>query len=137
MENAVNLIILNDEGKILLIKRSSAELIEPDAWSIPGGRVEENENYETALSREIEEELGVAIADFAYFKSYFVNSPRAVRVVYFYGTIASNNIILNHESSSFFWFDTTEISDLHLAFNQKQVLVDFLEFKKTEKNIKQ
>lgn len=125
IENAVNLIISNDKEQILLIRRSDTEAVAPGTWSIPGGRVEENESNDIALQREIQEELRVTIASCSYFKTYFVKN---VRAVYFYGRIDPGNIILNHEASSFFWFDKNNILDLDLAFNQKEVLSDFLEF---------
>lgn len=51
--------ILNDAGELLLIQR----LREPEAgaWGLPGGKIDFGETAETAVVREIEEELGVKI----------------------------------------------------------------------------
>lgn len=51
--------ITNDAGELLLIQR----LREPEAgaWGLPGGKIDFGEKVETAIVREIEEELGVII----------------------------------------------------------------------------
>jgi len=54
--------ILRD-GKLLLVQR----LTEPEAgcWGLPGGKVDPFEPLAQAARREIEEELGILIADAA------------------------------------------------------------------------
>lgn len=49
--------ILHREGRVLLVKRG----IEPGMglWSLPGGFIEEDENVEQAVIREVEEETGL------------------------------------------------------------------------------
>ncbi|HYC03071.1 MAG TPA: NUDIX domain-containing protein [Azospirillaceae bacterium] len=51
--------ILDDEGRLLLVKRRRAP--EAGCWGLPGGKVEFLEPLETAVVREIEEELGIRI----------------------------------------------------------------------------
>lgn len=52
------------EGKILLILRDNIPTIPfPDFWNLPGGGVEEGEDFDTALRRELVEEIGVIPAD--------------------------------------------------------------------------
>lgn len=124
--NAVNLIILNNENKIFLMKRSSTEDVEPNKWCIPGGTVEKFESYEEALNREVKEEVGSEIITYKYFKSYYVDIIQPVRVAYFIGKINEEKIKLNEEEASDFgWFFKDEIKNLEVAFNQKEVLDDF------------
>ena len=51
------------------------------------------------------------------------------RAIYFYGEI-NGDIKLNPELSQFEWFDIDDpkIFDLNFAFNQKEVLKDFVDF---------
>ncbi|HSX09141.1 MAG TPA: NUDIX domain-containing protein [Candidatus Saccharimonadales bacterium] len=53
--------IIDDTGKILITKRGKKAKNERGKWEIPGGGVEFNETFETALKREIKEELDVEI----------------------------------------------------------------------------
>ncbi len=58
---SVGAIIFNDEGKILLCKRSQNAKNERGCWEAPGGAVEFGETLEHAIVREIKEELGVEL----------------------------------------------------------------------------
>jgi 8-oxo-dGTP pyrophosphatase MutT (NUDIX family) len=56
----VSAVIISQDGKILLGKVRKGGVY-PDCWHIPGGGVDEGEDKETALVREIKEELGLDI----------------------------------------------------------------------------
>ena len=51
--------ILNEAGEILLIRRLRPP--EPGHWGLPGGKIDFGEPAETAVKREIAEELGIEI----------------------------------------------------------------------------
>ncbi|MFP4045840.1 MAG: NUDIX domain-containing protein [Candidatus Aenigmatarchaeota archaeon] len=51
----------NGEYKHLIEVRSEKEDYEPGAWSVPGGEVEENEDPDDAVLREVEEELNISL----------------------------------------------------------------------------
>ncbi len=53
-------VIINNEDEIF-ISRRSAEQHQGNKWEFPGGKVEDNENSEEALRREIKEELGIEV----------------------------------------------------------------------------
>jgi|GEM_PF-738234 len=53
---AVFAVILGHPQKILLVQKR-----ETGCWTLPGGRVKQGENIETALVREVSEEVGVKI----------------------------------------------------------------------------
>ena len=48
------------KGRILLTRRLPGEVM-GGYWELPGGKVEEGETLQDALSREIEEELGIGV----------------------------------------------------------------------------
>ena len=52
--------IIEKEGKVLCARRSE-HMKHPLKWEFPGGKKEENENFEACLKREIKEELGIEI----------------------------------------------------------------------------
>jgi len=60
----VGAVILRNKTQILLIKRSkklAKERTTVGMWSIPGGEVEFAETAESAICREVQEELGIVI----------------------------------------------------------------------------
>ena len=65
---AVACLIFNDEGKLLLTRRA----VEPakGMLDLPGGFVEPMESAESAVIREITEELGVTVTETAYLGSF-------------------------------------------------------------------
>lgn len=53
-------LIKNKEGKILVLKGNKKHRITgQDYWDLPGGRIQKNEDFQTALKREIAEEIGI------------------------------------------------------------------------------
>lgn len=58
--SVVAAIIENGQKEILCALRSPTMSI-PNKWEFPGGKVEKDENYNTALKREIKEELSCEI----------------------------------------------------------------------------
>jgi len=65
---AVAAVIFNPEGKLLIVKRG----VEPSIgmYDLPGGFVDPGEDAETALLREIEEELNLKIESYSFYTSF-------------------------------------------------------------------
>lgn len=72
--------VVEKEGKFLIAQRSFEELQAPGKWSLPGGKVEvKGDNLdilETALKREIKEEVGIVIDE----DPIYVRSGSFIRV---------------------------------------------------------
>lgn len=54
-------IVLNGEGKILLIRRSQDDSWAPGMWEFPGGKLDQGQDVSHALEREVLEETGLFI----------------------------------------------------------------------------
>ena len=50
--------LIDEDGRVLIAQRPEGKSLE-GFWEIPGGKVEMNESPETALIRELHEELGI------------------------------------------------------------------------------
>lgn len=59
--NVVALALLDDAGRVLM-QRRPAHRAHGGLWEFPGGKLEAGEGPRTALIREIDEELGIALA---------------------------------------------------------------------------
>jgi 8-oxo-dGTP diphosphatase len=53
--------LVDPHGEILLAQRPDGKRL-AGKWEFPGGKVEENESPESALARELHEELGITVA---------------------------------------------------------------------------
>lgn len=72
----VRVFVVNDEGKVLLHKRSKQLKDNPGKWDQSvGGHVDENEDYISAARRETSEELGIDIDDFKSLGKFYVERP--------------------------------------------------------------
>jgi 8-oxo-dGTP diphosphatase len=55
-------LLVDSRGWVLLQERDEHPVIDPEKWGLPGGHVEDGEDYEPAAYRELEEETGLALA---------------------------------------------------------------------------
>ena len=54
-------VVLNNEGSILLLQRSDNDVRRPLEWDLPGGWLDKNESLESGINREVAEETGLTI----------------------------------------------------------------------------
>lgn len=58
---SVKAVILDRDGRCLLLKRSSSSRAHVGRWDFPGGKLDHGEDFEAALLREVEEETGLRV----------------------------------------------------------------------------
>jgi 8-oxo-dGTP diphosphatase len=75
---SAGVIVLNEEGKTLLIKGPRR------GWEMPGGQVEEGESIQAAAIREVKEESGIDIK-IIKFCGIYQNVPRSICNTLFLG----------------------------------------------------
>ena len=55
-------LLVDPRGWLLLQERDEHPVIDPGKWGLPGGHVEDGEEYEPAAYRELAEETGIRLA---------------------------------------------------------------------------
>ena len=116
---------------VLLQLRSRDDFLYPNCWTLPGGKVEENESLEQAIVREVKEELGLNLHKYSLFRTIVLNDSAGTSEQHIYwGRISEKveNLILG-EGSALRYFSLEEVLKLELAFGLKPVVIDFLKTK--------
>lgn len=53
--------VIEDRGKILVLRRAPSMTYKPGTWDLPGGHLAADETFEEGLAREVAEETGLEI----------------------------------------------------------------------------
>lgn len=132
--------IIQNNGEFLLCKMASDRGVFPGQWALPGGGMEPDETMETALRREIMEELGAellitdvkpwAFRDDIRTKTYPDGTTEEIYMIYliFDCVSANRNITFNEEFQEIIWVppETMKSMDLNEAtrvtFTQKGII---------------
>ena len=70
--------LIGDGGRVLLQRRAAGRAM-AGLWEFPGGKVEEGETPEAALTRELQEELGIGVEVSDLAPAGFASAPNGDR----------------------------------------------------------
>lgn len=106
------IITLNNE--ILIIKRKDDDRIDPGTWENVGGKIEFGENLETALKREINEEVGldVVVNKLLYAVTFQPYPTKHVVLITYKCTAQKGEVMLSEEHSDYRWVSEKEFKEL-------------------------
>ena len=132
--------IIQNEGEYLICKMAADRGVFPGQWALSGGGMEPGETMETALRREIREELGDeleiaevrpwAFRDDIRTKTYADGSTEEIYMIYLiFDCISANRTIsFNEEFLEVRWVPAEKIGELDLneatrvTFSQKGLI---------------
>ena len=116
MEHRVvaKVVVVNPEGKILLLRRSETDVRRPLQWDIPGGHTDENELAEEAAVRETKEEAGIDLharnLQLVYAVSDVVQDDLNVTWLFYVAHLQSEpSVTLSKEHSEHAWKTLEEV----------------------------
>ncbi len=124
MKRGVNVIIADNLGRILILKRSSKDESCPGLWDLPGGGVEKNETLQEAVKREVAEESGLKVkpeSDYFYIYHY----PKKIDKYAFRSTLIGGEVLLSKEHTEFKWISKDEWQSLEYIPSVKATLEEF------------
>lgn len=121
--------LIETQGGIVLIKRSNP----PFGWALPGGFVDYGESLEKAAAREAFEETGLRVKNLRQMHTYSApgRDPRFQTVTTVFVCQADGQPHAASDAAEAGVFTPRSWQRLHLAFDHKKVLSDYLKFKKS------
>ena len=125
-------VILQKGSEVLLIKRKNEPF--KDHLALPGGFVNQGEKVETAALREVSEETSLEIepVDILGVYSDPKRDPRRhILTVVFIGIILKSVSNPKDDSSAIQWIQLDDIQKKDIAFDHKQILSDYIQWRKT------
>lgn len=113
---AVRALITDEDGKILILKRSADSKTNPGKWELPGGKVDQGEPFDKALIREVYEETNLKISLDTVVGASQQNLPliRAVHII-MSGKIVEGELTLSSEHEGYAWEFPENLKDYELA----------------------
>lgn len=112
-------IIINDEKKILLVKRASDKKLFPNAWSFPGGKLEEWESLDETVVREVKEETWLNLVSFEKY-SYIGHTSQNTRSINHLYIGKAKWILIPETEAKRYSYD--EIKWIEIAFHQIEII---------------
>jgi 8-oxo-dGTP diphosphatase len=116
MTDASIAIILDEENKVLLLKRMKPQRDFAGLWGFPGGEIKENETLEECAIRETKEETELNISDLKY-----IGTERGFVWVYTTRTYAGN-IKLDFEHTNYAWVSIKDLSNYNTVPGTERLL---------------
>jgi len=125
----VSNIFVNEQGYLLLMKRSDDCASFPGHWGLVGGYIDSGETPEEAAIREAKEEIGVDIEVLKFLGRYH-NTPsphygNCISLPHYSKIIAGTpHAAQPEECSDVKWFSPEEIREMDLAYDHNKILED-------------
>ncbi len=109
-------LIIDQNGRILVLKRSENSGSNPGKWELPGGKPNKGESFEDSFRREVLEETGFSITlqQSAGTADQLVSGHHVVHVVMI-ASIQSGGLAISDEHSAFQWAEMKELGGLDKA----------------------
>lgn len=112
-------IIIDNDKKILLVKRPSDKKLFPNAWSFPGGKREEWETLDETVVREVKEETWLDLVSFEKYSFTEYISEKTHSINHLYIGKAEWILIPETEAKRYLY---DEIKWLEIAFSQMEII---------------
>lgn len=114
-----DVIVLDSENKVLMLKRRNDDTFEPGVWGLPGGKIEPGESALAGATRELMEEAGLEFNELEPVD--VIDNGDGTSSSYFSAVWDSENPpVLSEEHTEFKFFSAEELKDLPVIMGQNE-----------------
>ncbi len=105
--------LLLQDGQVLAEKRQRTKRVVPGVIALPGGHIEVHESPEGALSREMQEELGIVPREMAYVCT-LLHRSQEFRKLHYFAVTRWEGAIRPQEAEAVLWMPLNALETLDL-----------------------
>ncbi|HSH18405.1 MAG TPA: NUDIX hydrolase [Candidatus Saccharimonadales bacterium] len=101
-------VVQDEEGRVLLLRRSSTDIRRPGEWDFPGGSVDAGEGLAQGAAREIREEIGLVVTAEVMRLVYAATEAypdASVTRLLFAVTVKDAEVTVSEEHDAYQWVD--------------------------------
>lgn len=115
--------LLVKKGHFLVEKRKKTKKFDPGIWTIPGGKIEQNEQPEKAVKREANEELGIKLKRFHFLCSLVSYYSGHSMILHYFTVSKWSGKIQNLEAEKINWTPLFNIKRLKLLTDRQALKI--------------
>lgn len=115
-------VIFNNDGKVLVVRRSNNTNWCPRCWAIVGGKIEKGEIPDEGMVREVREETGIKLDKYKIKK--LIKDNNIIEYLYI-GKVDNDFVELNDEHTEYKW---VSIDEIKLLDNKVPDLLNYIKY---------
>ena len=106
--------VVNEQGHILVLRRSKQSKVRPGEWDLPGGMVEHGEDPNVSNVREIKEETSIAANHINILTITTENKLDYILTFFYKASYEKGEVSLSDEHTNYKWISAEEFKGLDL-----------------------
>lgn len=124
--------IQNSKGEFLVVKRSDEDEYLAGMWELPGGGVDDGEQWEETVVREAKEETGLdvkvikPVAVGMHVMEFSDAKVQRMEVTFLCEMVGKEQVTLSFEHSTYRWITGKDIETLNFTEYMKKIIQDSL-----------
>ena len=123
---SAKVLILDKDGRCLLLRRSPQSKANAGKWDLPGGKVDAGEAFDAAILREVREETGLEIVLERVVGAAQSDLPeRRVAYLILKAALSSGEVHLSDEHTEFLWANQAALPQMDLCPQFKAITADY------------
>lgn len=123
---AVKAVVMREDGRCLLIRRSAANRNFVGQWEWPGGKADPGEDFVTALRRELAEEAGLEVEFTGFAGATCFEMPKIHVVVLCMEARATGGTLrLSEEHDAAEWVPLADLAKWELTPHVRDFMLDY------------
>ena len=124
-------IVLDGQGRCLLLRRSKTDPRRPGDWDLPGGRWEAGESLNAGAEREVVEESGIKVKNLTprFTKCKIIEKDGETYnyiLIIYTAEYASGEVVLSYEHDEYVWVEKQEVLEKYITYDNHAEAIAYI-----------